>query len=56
MNRILKQEYGLGSCFKTKALARKAIPEAIRIYNTRRPHSMLNNRMPAVILAQSMAS
>ena len=56
MNGILKQEYGLGCCFKTKALARKAIPEAIKIYNTRRPHSMLNNRMPAEVHAESMAS
>jgi putative transposase len=56
MNGILKQEYGLGSSFKTKALARKAIPEAIKIYNTRRPHSMLSNQFPAVVHAQSMAA
>lgn len=55
MNGILKQEYGLGASFKTKALARKAIPEAIKIYNTRRPHSMLSNQFPAVVHAQSMA-
>jgi len=56
MNGILKQEYGLGSRFKTKALARKAILEAIKIYNTRRPHSRLRNQFPAVVHAQSMAA
>jgi putative transposase len=56
MNGILKQEYGLGYGFKTKALARKAIPQAIKIYNTRRPHSMLSNQFPAVVHAQSMAA
>ncbi len=56
VNGILKQEYGLGASFKTKALARKAIPEAIKIYNTRRPHSRLSNQFPAVVHAQSMAA
>jgi putative transposase len=55
VNGILKQEYGLGYGFKTKALARKAIPEAIHLYNTRRLHSMLDYQIPALVHAQSMA-
>lgn len=55
VNGILKQEYGIGSGFKTKALARKAIPEAINLYNTRRLHTALDYRIPAVVHAQSMA-
>jgi hypothetical protein len=40
----------------TKALARKAIPEAIYFYNTRRLHSALNYRIPQFVHAQSMAA
>jgi putative transposase len=56
VNGILKQEYGLGSSFKTKALARQAIPEAIHLYNTRRLHTALDYQIPALVHAQSMAA
>src|ERR1035441_7767924 len=56
VNGILKQEYGLGYGFKTKALARKAIPEAIYLYNTRRLHTALNYRIPQFVHAESMAA
>ena len=56
VNGILKQEYGLGASFKTKALARQAIPEAIHIYNTRRLHTALDYKIPAQVHAQSMAA
>jgi putative transposase len=56
VNGILKQEYGLGAGFKTKALARQAIPEAIHLYNTRRLHTALDYQIPAVVHAQSMAA
>ena len=56
VNGILKQEYGLGYGFKTKALARKAIREAIYLYNTRRLHTALNYRIPQFVHAQSMAA
>ncbi len=46
MNGILKSEYGLGREFKTKAMAREAVKEAVFLYNTRRPHSALNMRIP----------
>jgi putative transposase len=56
VNGILKQEYGLGASFKTKALARQAILEGIHLYNTRRLHTALDYQIPAVVHAQSMAA
>jgi putative transposase len=46
MNGILKQEYGLGVEFPTKAAARQAVEQAIWLYNTRRPHTELGYRVP----------
>lgn len=46
MNGILKQEYGLGAEFATKADARRAVQQGIGLYNTKRPHSALGYRMP----------
>lgn len=46
MNGILKQEYGLGAEFATKADARRAVQQGIRLYNTKRPHSALDYRLP----------
>lgn len=46
VNGILKQEYGIGDRFKTKALARQAIPESVHLYNTRRPHSAIHYQVP----------
>lgn len=49
LNGILKAEYGLGGKFKTKAAARLAVDQAVRLYNTRRPHTMLGYRLPAQV-------
>ena len=49
MNGILKQEYGLGQEMLTKAGARRAVDQGIWLYNTRRPHTSLNLRMPAEV-------
>jgi putative transposase len=49
MNGILKQEYGLGAEFPTKALAQAAARQGIKLYNTRRPHGSLGNRIPAQV-------
>lgn len=49
MNGILKQEYGLGTEFGSKALAHAAVRQSIQLYNTRRPHSALGNRVPAQV-------
>jgi transposase InsO family protein len=52
MNGILKQEYGLGGVFTTKAQGRKAVIQAVHLYNTRRPHTSLAYLVPAVVHRQ----
>lgn len=49
MNGILKQEYGLGREFETKADARRAVAQAVHLYNTRRPHTALKYRTPQAV-------
>lgn len=49
VNGILKQEYGLGAEFRSKAMAHTAARQSIELYNTRRPHSALGNRFPAQV-------
>jgi putative transposase len=51
MNGILKSEYGLGGRFKTKADARRAVDQAVYLYNTRRPHTALAYRTPQAVHA-----
>lgn len=46
VNGILKQEYWLDANFPTSAMAQQACARAIRLYNTRRPHSALAMRTP----------
>jgi transposase InsO family protein len=46
MNGILKQEYGLGSEFASKAEVRRAVEQSIWLYNRRRPHTALGYRVP----------
>jgi putative transposase len=46
MNGILKQEYGLGVEFPTKAAARQTVAQGIGLYNGRRPHNSLGKRTP----------
>jgi transposase InsO family protein len=46
MNGILKQEYGLGVEFRTKADALRAVAQGIWLYNTKRPHTALGYRVP----------
>lgn len=52
MNGILKQEYGLGQEFLTKASVRAAAGQGIYLYNTRRPHNSLGQRTPAQVHEQ----
>jgi putative transposase len=49
MNGILKQEYGLGGEFATKADARRAVEQGVWLYNHKRPHTQLNYRVPAQV-------
>jgi len=46
VNGILKDEYSLDACFKTKEQALKSFNQAIMLYNTRRPHLSLNYATP----------
>lgn len=46
VNGILKQEYCLGSTFRSKEQVYRAVEEAIHLYNTRRPHTSLNYKTP----------
>lgn len=49
VNGILKQEYWLGGCFRTKAQALAAVAEAVWLYNNRRPHQALKYKTPEEI-------
>jgi len=46
VNGILKQEYWLDANFPTRVQARRASQEAVRLYNTRRPHTALGMATP----------
>jgi putative transposase len=46
VNGILKQEYGLGFKFPTKAAALRAVTQGIWLYNTKRLHTALGYRVP----------
>ena len=46
VNGILKQEYWLGSTFRSIEQACSAVSEAIYLYNVRRPHLSLNYKTP----------
>ena len=56
LNGILKGEYFLDRHFKTKAEARKAIEEAIWVYNHRRLHEKLGYKTPAAFRAEWRAA
>ena len=49
VNGILKQEYGLGETFRTRAQAREALRQAVWLFNTRRPHMSLDYRIPGQV-------
>lgn len=49
LNGILKQEYGLGECFTTKADTYQAVQEAVWLYNHRRPHVALGYQFPMAV-------
>ncbi len=46
LNGILKGEYGLGGRFLSKSDVRRAVREAVMLYNYRRPHQALGYRCP----------
>ena len=49
LNGILKQEYGLGWEFRTRAQARAAVEQAVWLYNNRRPHTSLQLKTPVEV-------
>lgn len=49
INGILKSEYGLGMELESKAQARRAVAQAVLLYNTRRPHTALGYRFPETV-------
>lgn len=49
VNGILKQEYFLGGCFRTKSQAIAAIEQSVWLYNTRRPHLALGYETPSAM-------
>jgi transposase InsO family protein len=51
LNGILKQEYGLGVTFASKAEAYEAVGQAVWLYNHRRPHQKLGNKFPMTVHA-----
>lgn len=48
VNGILKQEFFLGQTFPSFSLARRAVRDAIRIYNNERPHRSIGMMTPSV--------
>jgi putative transposase len=54
MNGILKREFLLDSIFVTKVAAHRAITDAIRKYNTIRPHGQLESRTPHSVHQQAL--
>jgi putative transposase len=53
LNGILKQEYGLGRTFLSRQHARRAVDEAVWLYNNRRPHTSLQLRYPSEVHARA---
>ncbi len=49
LNGILKQEYGLGRRFRRKSDVRRAVREAVTLYNFRRPHQSLGYQCPMAV-------
>jgi putative transposase len=47
INGILKDEFLLGMKFNSKEIAQQAVEEAVRIYNTERPHFSIGLSTPA---------
>jgi len=53
VNGILKHEYGLYETFSNASKALKAVRQAVRLYNEKRPHMALNYRTPSEVYLKS---
>lgn len=54
VNGILKHEYGLADTFASIEEARRALEQAVRLYNTDRPHLSLDHRTPDQVHQESL--
>lgn len=54
MNGILKQEYGLGDLFTDFAQAKRAVQEAVWLYNCERPQFSLDYQIPVRIHTEKL--
>jgi len=54
VNGIFKQEYGLRMTFRSLEQARRAVDQAVWLYNNRRPHMSLQYRVPAEVHRQTV--
>ena len=52
MNRTLKEEFCLEGTLPSRALAKRAVEEAIHLYNTYRPHQALGGATPEAVHQQ----
>ncbi len=52
MNRTFKEEFCLDGTLPSRALARRAVEEAIHLYNTYRPHQALGGATPEAVHQQ----
>ncbi|PZF73979.1 hypothetical protein DN068_06475 [Taibaiella soli] len=53
MNRILKDEFGLGATLPNKKLAIPLTEQAVDLYNNRRPHLSLGMKTPQQVHKKS---
>lgn len=53
LNGILKQEYGLRLTFRNVDQARRAVAQAVWLYNHHRPHTSLQMRTPAEVYEEA---
>jgi len=53
VNGIIKQEYGLRMTFRDIGQVRRAVAQAVWLYNNRRPHMSLQYRVPADVHQQA---
>lgn len=53
LNGTLKQEYGLRNRFRSRSQVRRAVDQAVFLYNNRRPHKSIKNRYPSEVHRQA---
>jgi transposase InsO family protein len=54
VNGILKTEFELGQRFPSKKIAQLSVPQAIELYNNKRPHTALKFKTPQQVFNQNI--